>query len=184
MYKLLFSVSMIFFSITAFAQNLPADPWASQSPTADRIANVQNAAVPVREGDAVRVRNGLGDSAGDRDKYKMDRTQYTGEATTFGEAYGQEMIAPEVNMTNILMMTNHLRKVGYHIPAEYDEYIKKAPTWYQEKYMQALNELSSASMDKDPITGTAKYFKEVVERVTGLSWENFVNTSFNVFEGK
>ena len=94
------------------------------------------------------------------------------------------MIAPEVNTSNILLMTNHLRKVGYQIPAEYDDYIKEAPTWYKEKYLSALQELNSATMDKDPITGIAQNFRKFIEEKTGLSLENFVNTSFNVIEGK
>ena len=168
------------FSFSALAQ-LPSNPWATQSPVQDRL---NNSIVTTRESEAVRVRQGIGDSPGERDQYKIDRTQFTGEATTWGEAQGQEMIAPEVNTSNILLMTNHLRKVGYQIPAEYDDYIKEAPTWYKEKYLSALQELNSATMDKDPITGIAQNFRKFIEEKTGVSLENFVNTSFNVIEGK
>lgn len=112
----------------------------------------------------------------------MDRKKYTGESTTFGGAQGQEMIAPEVNKTNILMMTAHLRKVGYAIPPEYDDYIMQAPDWYQRKYMQALQNLSSNN--SSPILKISKSFKEAIEKSTGLSLENFVDTSIKVMDGK
>ncbi len=177
-YIIIFLLSL--FSVPVMAQ-LPSNPWTTRSPVQDRL---NNSIVTTRESEAVRVRQGIGDSPGERDHYKIDRTQFTGEATTWGEAYGQEMIAPEVNTSNILLMTNHLRKVGYQIPAEYDDYIKQAPGWYKEKYMAALQELSSSSLEKDPVTGIANNFKKIIEEKTGLSLENFVNTSFNVIEGK
>ncbi len=169
------------FSVTA--SDLPADPWATRSPVEDRMYNTSEI-LNVREGTAVRVRQGIGDSAGELDSYKIDRTQYTGEATTFGKAYGQEMIAPEVNKANILLMTEHLRKVGYGIPKEYDSYITNAPAWYQRQYMEALKELESAGGSKSPILKMPHDFKAFIESKTGLSLENFVDTSFKVINGQ
>ncbi len=165
------------------ASDLPADPWATRSPVEDRMYNTSEI-LNVREGTAVRVRQGIGDAPGELDGYKMDRTKYTGEATTFGVAYGQEMIAPEVNKANILLMTEHLRKVGYAIPKEYDTYIKNAPAWYQRQYMQALQELDSSGGSESPILKMSHDFKAFVERKTGLSLENFVDTSFKVINGQ
>lgn len=173
----LFCIMMIGISGVALAQELPADPWVGRSPVQDRMDNVT---VNVREGQAVRVRQGIGDAEGPRDAYKMDRTQYTGEATTFGGAYGQEMIAPEVNKVNIQLMTDHLRKMGYEIPPEYDRYIDQAPAWYRQKYMQALRSLNQSS--DDPSIKMAANFKKWLEQATGLSLENFVDTSFKVID--
>ncbi len=166
-----------------WASDLPADPWATRSPVEDRMYNTSEI-LNVREGTAVRVRQGIGDSAGELDSYKIDRTQYTGEATTFGKAYGQEMIAPEVNKANILLMTEHLRKVGYGIPKEYDTYITNAPAWYQRQYMDALQELESSGSSKSPILKMPHDFKAFIESKTGLSLENFVDTSFKVINGQ
>jgi len=154
------------------AADLPLDPWQGSNPVDDRVYYY--------------VRNGIGDKPGELDKYKMDRTQYTGEATTFGEARGQEMLAPEVNTTNILLMTNHLRKLGYQIPESYDDGIKNAPAWFRRRYMRVLNEMNNAynTGSATPETFWAETVKRRVERGTGLSLENFVGTSFKIMEGR
>ena len=51
---------------------------------------------------------------------KFGRLNYTGDVTTYGTAYGQEMLAPEVNQHNMNVMLQHLRELGYKIPESYD----------------------------------------------------------------
>ena len=56
------------------------------------------------------------------------RLNYVGEATTYTDAQGQEMIAPEVNRHNMIVGLKHLRSLGYHIPNVYDDKIKNLPS--------------------------------------------------------
>lgn len=159
-------------STRVMAADLPLDPWQGSNPVDDRVYYY--------------VRNGIGDKPGELDKYKMDRKQYTGEATTFGTAQGQEMIAPEVNTTNILLMTEHLRKVGFQIPKSYDDGIRNAPAWFRQRYMRVLNDMNNAyrSGKTTPETFWFSTVKNRVENATGLSLENFVDTSFKIMEGR
>ena len=154
------------------AADLPLDPWQGSNPIDDRVYYY--------------VRNGIGDKPGELDKYKMDRTKYTGEATTFGTAMGQEMIAPEVNTTNILLMTDHLRKLGFRIPASYDEKIKNAPAWFRQRYMRVLSEINEAYRSKksSPETYWFSNVKRNFESASGLSLDSFVETSFKIMEGR
>lgn len=167
-------VFLFLFALVGKVQSadLPLDPWQGSNPVDDRVYYY--------------VRNGIGDKPGELDKYKMDRTKYTGEATTFGTATGQEMIAPEVNTTNILLMTNHLRKLGFQIPASYDDKIKNAPAWLRQKYMAALNELNNAYHSKSatPETYWASNVKRNFESASGLSLDNFIETSLKIMEGR
>ncbi len=180
---LLMPVWLCFLSSFVVAGELPVNPWINRSPVEDRISNT-SAILNVREGSAMRVRAGVGDKPGQRDVYKIDRNLYTGEATTFGPAYGQEMIAPEVNEANILLMMEHLRKIGYNIPREYDSYIVNAPEWYQRKYMEIFQKLNSAANSNNPIIRIPHDLLKDLEAKTGLSLENFFNTSVKVMKGQ
>jgi len=52
---------------------------------------------------------------------KVPLPKFVGENTTWTKAQGQKAIAPEVNIANMIIMTNHLRKLGYNIPPEFDD---------------------------------------------------------------
>ncbi|MDO4184510.1 MAG: hypothetical protein Q4D11_04660 [Rhodospirillales bacterium] len=105
------------------------------------------------------------------------RLNYVGEATTFGDAQGQEMIAPEVNRHNMVVGLDHLRKLGYKIPEEYNETIKGAPAAYKRKLEQSM---SAVSKSHDPFSEGLMNMKDVFERGTGLDLNNILFNSLRI----
>lgn len=99
------------------------------------------------------------------------RLNYVGEATTWGDAYGQEMILPEVNRHNMLTATDHLRNLGYKIPASYDNKIKNMPRAYRNLLEKNYNNLPS---NNDPLSQSFHRVMTTVEDGTGLDFENIL----------
>ena len=172
-YIIIFLLSL--FSVPVMAQ-LPSNPWTTRSPVQDRL---NNSIVTTRESEAVRVRQGIGDSPGERDHYKIDRTQFTGEATTWGEAYGQEMIAPEVNRHNMIVMLEHLRNMGYNIPDSYDEKIKAMPSEYKATLQQSLIDVTDNAGD-DPLSLMFTNMYNIMEDYTGLDFNNILMNTMDI----
>ena len=128
--------ALMFSAAPAWAQ-LPSNPWEinpNDGYMGDNVANTEITEAPVYENTAhgseilpvdpwarARDKSGVKTWRGSGQHGKLN---YIGEATTYGTAMGQEMIAPEVNRHNMLVMTQHLRDLGYDIPADYDEKIK------------------------------------------------------------
>lgn len=102
---------------------------------------------------------------------------YVGEATTWGDATGQEMIAPEVNRHNMLVMTEHLRKIGYKIPASYDQKIKNMPNAYKSLLRENYDRLPSAD---DPLGKSFYQMMKNVESGTGLDFENILFNTMDI----
>ncbi len=105
------------------------------------------------------------------------RLNYVGEATTFSDAQGQEMIAPEVNRHNMVVGLDHLRKLGYKIPEEYDDTIKGAPAAYMRKLEQSMNDVSSS---KDPFSQGLMNMMGLFEKGTGLDLNNILFNSLRI----
>ncbi len=105
------------------------------------------------------------------------KLNYVGEATTYGTAMGQEMIAPEVNRHNMLVMTQHLRDMGYKIPASYDENIRNMPQNYAKYMRQAYDSMGNGNNPFDDMfTMIVKGF----EAQTGLDTENLLFNTIDV----
>ena len=105
---------------------------------------------------------------------------YVGEATTYGTAHGQEMIAPEVNRHNMLVMTQHLRNLGYKIPASYDTNIQNMASDYASDLRKAYDNIAYKNHTGDPISGISSSFIGIFENATGLDTENLLFNSIDL----
>ncbi|NCB49697.1 MAG: hypothetical protein EOM53_03360 [Alphaproteobacteria bacterium] len=155
----LFCLFATLFVLPVCAENLPANPWVENS--------------PLEEQTAVHQRETMG----------IPLPQFTGEKTTYNTAMGQEMIAPEVNITNMLLMTDYLRKIGYKIPKRMDNTIRNAPNDMKKKIFQALKSLAS-NPNKDPVKKGFQFVKKEFEKFTGLDIENLMSTSLKVIKSR
>ncbi len=106
---------------------------------------------------------------------------YIGEVTTYTKAQGQKRLAPEINKHNLLVMTNHLRAVGYQIPTSVDDAINNAPMRLKAKILACLNDIMNSS-STDPITMGAKKVITKIESETGLSTENILSNSLRILD--
>ena len=131
---------------------MPVDPWA-------------------RARDKTNTQTWRGSGRHDRD------LNYVGEATTYGTAMGQEMIAPEVNRHNMLVMTQHLRDLGYKIPAGYDQKIKDMPQAYAKQLREAYDSIGHGN---NPFDTMFSGFLDVVEDQSGLDMENILFNSIDL----
>ncbi len=136
---------------TTNGQVLPVDPWALS-----------------------RDRSGIQTWRGSAQHGKLN---YVGDATTYGTAMGQEMIAPEVNRHNMVVMLEHFRKLGYKIPKSYNKGVMNAPARYGEKLQEKYNDMMQQNVDDNPIGGLAKEFVVMFNDYTGLDTENLLMNS-------
>ena len=130
---------------------LPVDPWAKS-----------------------RDRSGVKTWRGSAQHGKLN---YVGEATTFGDDYGQERLAPEVNRHNMLVLTDYLRKMGYKIPESYDQNIKDMPKNYKRILKQSYEDVYNAN---DPLSVTFTQIMDGVEQGTGLDLENILFNTMDI----
>lgn len=175
---------------TAAMAQLPANPWEinpNDGYKGDNVANTDVTKAPVYQdtlnGSEIlpvdpwaraRDRSGIQTWRGSGQHGKLN---YIGEATTFGEAQGQEMIAPEVNRHNMLVATQHLRNLGYKIPKSYDEKIKNLPKNYAKELRRAYDGLGH---QHNPFDTMFSGFLDVVEDQSGLDMENILFNSIDV----
>ena len=134
-----------------YSDILPVDPWAR-----------------------ARDYSGTTSWRGSAQHGKLD---YTGEATTWGTAYGQEMIAPEVNRHNMVVMTQHFRDLGYKIPESYDEKIMNMPQAYGKILREAYDDIGHGSSPMDTIFAG---MMDAFEDGTGLDLENLLFNSIDL----
>lgn len=193
LFNILAAIAVLGIAKTASAQ-LPTNPW-DISPN-DGTFNDVDYATSTKDSVTKAPMYNAGATGGDvlpvdpwakaRDKSGIEtwrgsgqhgRLNYVGEATTFGEAQGQEMIAPEVNRHNMLVMTEHLRKLGYKIPASYDEKIRNLPETYRKILREKYAEVHSAT---DPFGRSFVHMMEGVEEGTGLDLENILFNSLDI----
>lgn len=187
--------SALLMTSASWAQ-LPSNPWAPQ-PTVEASqttgprqqlaeANAKDVPevptydniLPVDPWARARVNNG---KATWRGSGRNDRgLNYVGEATTYGDAMGQEMIAPEVNRHNMLVMTEHLRKMGYKIPESYDQKIRDMPQAYAKYLRSAYDKVNATSMEEDPLSALFSGVMHNVEGGTGLDFENILFNTIDV----
>lgn len=186
-YSLIFALLGSLIPSVAVMAQLPANPWdikPNSGYMGNNVAdtNVTNAPVynnsgnilPVDPWARARDKSGVKTWRGSGQHGKLN---YIGEATTFGTAYGQEMIAPEVNRHNMLVATQHLRNLGYKIPASYDEKIKNLPYAYTEQLKEAY---SSLGHHGNPLDTMFSGFLDVVEDGSGLDVENILFNTMNI----
>ena len=102
---------------------------------------------------------------------------YTGEVTTYGDAVGQEMLAPEVNQHNIKIMLDHMRSLGYKIPESYNDKYANFLSDYKNELRQAYEGLGTQN---NPFDKMFNGLMNVVEDGTGLDMENLLFNSIEL----
>lgn len=202
-YALLSGISCLLMAGSVMAQ-LPSNPWAPQPVSNEAVAagattstseSVASAAqrrstakavpanargadysniLPVDPWARARDYSGTTSWRGSAQHGKLD---YTGEATTWGTAYGQEMIAPEVNRHNMVVMTQHFRDLGYKIPADYDQKIMDMPQAYGRILRNAYNDIGHGSSPMDTMFAG---MLDAFEAGTGLDVENLLFNSIDL----
>ena len=131
---------------------LPVDPWAK-----------------TRDYSGVKTWRGSG---------QHGKLNYIGEATSWdGTPSGGQELMPEVNRHNMLVFTEHLRKMGYKIPDSYDQNIKNMPQNYKKKLEDSFADLK---LSKDPLSESFKMLMNSFEDGTGLDINNMVFNTMNL----
>jgi len=179
-------------SFSAKAQ-LAANPWVVSPPVPNdgtlSSANVQytpggdNVTAPVYEMNEGKI-IAVDPWARARDKSDVrtwrgsgqhGKLNFIGEATTYTDAQGQEMIAPEVNRHNMLIVLEHLRNLGYKIPDSYDQKIRDLPKNYG---IQLRKNYDYVTQDADdPFSNILTEMMHNIEQGTGLDFENILFNS-------
>ncbi len=183
-----FAASLLATSV-ASAQ-LPANPWEANPNDGymgENIASTDVTKAPVYQngptnGDILPVdpwarardKSGVKTWRGSANHGKLN---YIGEATTFGDAQGQEMIAPEVNRHNMLEITKHLRSLGYKIPESYDQNIKNFPQEYGAELRENYDNLGHGN---NPLDTMFSGMLDIFEDSTGLDVENLLFNSIDL----
>lgn len=108
---------------------------------------------------------------------RFGQLDYTGEVTTYGTAYGQEMLAPEVNNHNMNVMLQHLRDLGYKIPDSYDNKFQNFLQDYSRDLRQAYDGLGHQN---NPFDTMFSGFIDVVEDQSGLDMDNLLFNSIDL----
>ena len=105
------------------------------------------------------------------------KLDYTGEVTTYGTAFGQEMLAPEVNNHNMKVMLQHLRDLGYKIPETYDD---RFGNFLQDYAGDLRKAYSGLGHQNNPFDTMFSGFLDVVEDQSGLDMENLLFNSIDL----
>ena len=188
------TLALIFINKATFAQ-LPANPWVAQPPSpnngyfGDNIADAAGSDItdapiyannanggeilPVDPWARSRDRSGVRTWRGSGQQGKLN---YIGEGTTFNTG-DQEYLAPEVNRHNMVVMLDHLRKMGYQIPQSYNEKVQNMPGKYRQKLQESMSDLTGAS---DPFSQVFIGLMNTIDNSTGLSLDNILFNSVDI----
>lgn len=191
-FSLLAVLGCLTMASAAFAQ-LPTNPWSpkpndgyfeevANKPAEEGVPTIpeysggqtNGEVLPVDPWAKSRDRSGVKTWRGSAQHGKLN---YVGEATTFGDDYGQERLAPEVNRHNMLVLTDYLRKMGYKIPESYDQNIKDMPKNYKRILKQSYEDVYNAN---DPLSVTFAQIMDGVEQGTGLDLENILFNTMDI----
>lgn len=169
----------------ARADSLPTDPWAAagtqQIPTA-----------PLQTGNVVQVQQ-VGPviygsqpyqptyEGGDSNVWNTKMPEFTGEMTTWGDSPNAKYNAPEVNIHNMISITQHLRNMGYKIPTSFESKIKNAPKNVQTRIFKAMGVMAH---NRDPFSKGVQSALKTFEKETGLSPENLLGNSLKLLSSK
>ena len=188
------ALALFLMSKVTFAQ-LPANPWVPQPPSpnsgyfGDNIADAAGSDItdaPVYSNNAgggeilpvdpwarARDRSGVRTWRGSGQQGKLN---YIGEGTTFNTG-DQEYLAPEVNRHNMVVMLDHLRKMGYRIPESYNEKVQNMPAKYRRELQNSMIDLDGAS---DPFSKVFIGLMNTIDNSTGLSLDNILFNSVDI----
>lgn len=189
-------LSFIVIGITHAANaQLPTNPWNPQPPApnngyfGDNVANAAGSDIvnaplyannsgggeilPVDPWARSRDRSGVRTWRGSGQQGKLN---YIGEGTTFNVG-DMEYLAPEVNRHNMVVMLDHLRQMGYQIPASYNEKVQNMPLKYRQQLQESITDVNDA---KDPISHLFVGFFNTIENATGLSMDNILFNTVDI----
>ncbi len=121
----------------------------------------------------------LNSADGWRGSGKYGNQAYTGAVTTYGRAYGQEMLAPEVNNNNMNVMIQRLRDLGYNIPASYDNKFNNFLSDYTNDLQRAY---SGLGRQNNPVDTVFNGILDGFEHFTGLDVGNLMFNSINLIQ--
>lgn len=198
MFRFLKIMSLVaVFSAFATGSNaqLPANPWTAQPPSpnhgyfGDNIADAAGSDItdapiyannasggeilPVDPWARSRDRSGVRTWRGSGQHGKLN---YIGEGTTFNTG-DQEYLAPEVNRHNMVVMLDHLRKMGYQIPESYNTKVQNMPAKYREQLRESVSNVQNAN---DPFSNVFVGLLNTIENSTGLSFDNILFNTVNI----
>lgn len=177
------AVSLVALTARVNGQALPSDPWATAN-TAQQPVYYQQQPMQVQQvGPVVYGSQPYQPTyAGGSDNiWNTKMPEFTGEMTTWGTDYGQRATAPEVNMHNMLSITEHLRRMGYKIPTSFEGRIKAAPEAVRERIMKAMKDMERSN---DPFSRSAQFARETIENETGMTFENVIGNSLDLLSAK
>lgn len=146
---------------------LDTNPWKNKTPAQDKQTVAQKTVVP----GADKTENTLNQKLPD----------FVGSNTTWDVAMGQDAIAPDVNITNMLLMTQHLRNLGYQIPDGLDHLITTAPEKLRRQIMSSLHYLKQST---HPVAKASNAYAEIFEKQTGLSIQNLIENSLKILDAR
>ena len=181
------AVSLAVLSAASYARadSLPTDPWAAAEAQQSSSASVQTGNVvqvqqvgPVIYGSQPYQPTYEG---GKSNIWNTKMPQFTGELTTWGDSPNAKYNAPEVNIHNMISITQHLRNMGYKIPTSFETKIKNAPKNVQARIFKAMGVMASSN---DPFSKGAQKAMKLFENETGLSAENLLGNSLNLISSK
>ena len=176
---------------SARAETLPEDPWAvpEEHETDPVISRVQTGEAQTNVMRVQQVGPVVYGSqpyqptyeGGDSNIWNTKMPEFTGEMTTWGDSPNAKYNAPEVNIHNMISITQHLRNMGYKIPTSFEDKIKSAPESQRKRIMKAMKDLQRQT---DPFSNGARFVLKQFEKETGLSYENLVGNSLNLMSAK
>lgn len=188
--------ALLFSCLATFARaQLPANPWTPQPPSpnsgyfGNNIADAAGSDIvdapiyannsgggeilPVDPWARSRDRSGVRTWRGSGQHGKLN---YIGEGTIFNEG-DQEMMAPEVNRHNMVVMLDHLRKMGYKIPQSYDQKIQNMPSKYRAQLRENVENVGTGT---DPFSKVFVGLLNTIENSTGLSFDNILFNTVDI----
>jgi len=180
---------------TASNAQLPANPWVAQPPSpnngyfGDNVADAAGSDItdapiyannagggeilPVDPWARSRDRSGVRTWRGSGQHGKLN---YIGEGTIFNEG-DKEYLAPEVNRHNMVVMLDHLRKMGYQIPESYNQKVQNMPAKYRQKLQESVMDVHNAA---DPFSNVFVGLLNTIENSTGLSFDNILFNTVDI----
>lgn len=186
------SLAVILTASSVRADSLPTDPWATvgqPQTTSSSMAQVQTGTSQATVVQVQQVGPVVYGSqpyqptyeGGSNNVWNTKMPEFTGELTTWGDSPNAKYNAPEVNMHNMLSITQHLRNMGYKIPTSFENKVKSAPANARKRIFNAMNEMAR---NNDPFSKGARLALKAFEHETGLSADNLIGNSLNLISAK
>lgn len=167
-YILLLFGALLSINMTAFAQ-LAANPWENKTAAQDKAEQAIYKSNPSLPGNETL------------DTWQPPELGYAGDKTIWTTDRGQDKIAPDANITNVLLMTQHLRNMGYKIPDGLDKVITTSPAWVRYQIIESMKMLQSSN---NPVATASNGFAKIFESRTGLSLDNLIMNSIRIIDAR